>query len=177
TGNSILVAIEAKYLSDWNFRKDVRENARRLRRAKELFGVDTVIQCLLVSEEKWKRSLQKQSQRGSNLRRLSESEDSDVRVIFWEQLLTLCQDKRVEEYLTGRLREAVQESVDGDSMVDGRPRTYNPSVVASVHPKSEGRRYGFERSYRPSIDGCHIDVREGCRYVGTEHFWALFYIC
>ncbi len=90
----VLVAVEAKFLSKWSFKKDIVGNANRLKEIKKRMTDDTkIIQCLLVTKTKWDRSQKK----------LGEDLPIPIVVVMWDDFLESCDDDVVKQYLQKRL--------------------------------------------------------------------------
>ena len=91
----VLVGIEVKYLSDWNYRKDIETNSERLHKAGKELGARTVVQCLLVSRSKWEKSRQKP---------FLESMNPAIAVILWEELQERCTNEKLVNYLRWQMK-------------------------------------------------------------------------
>ena len=100
--DNLIIGIEAKYHSNWKISKDIRENAIKLeeyKRQKEdrVGNKYEILQCLLVTEAKWKNSHIKTA--------LSEEKlDHPFCVITWERLLGITDNEVVNSYLNGQLK-------------------------------------------------------------------------
>ena len=86
--NDLLVGIEAKYLDNWEYRKDIVENTEKLEYMGAKLGVTFTQLCLLVSRSKWDRVVAMEAHHGSNFRRLKEHTGA-VSVLLWESLMGL----------------------------------------------------------------------------------------
>lgn len=107
--NRAMIAIEVKFLEDWDFKKDVEGNAKRIA---GIVGCTTglqVIQCLLLTEEKWINGRRKKNQPGNQFSKLEASNGIDIVVITWEQLVPLCDNPGVHAYLERVLRMSKQQ--------------------------------------------------------------------
>ena len=99
-----LVAIEAKFLSDWDFEKDVKSNGDRLEEARRKLGASSVTSVLLVAETKWKSVVAQHRQKQSQYRLLVENHAKHpVRVLIWERVQLACTAGVVRSYLEERL--------------------------------------------------------------------------
>jgi hypothetical protein len=98
-----LVAIEVKYLTDWNFEKDIVSNQRRLQAVADLYPALTVAHCLLLPESKWNHAVKMASHPRSNLAALSNS-PYRVAIVFWEELMAPFSDSPAASFLSGALR-------------------------------------------------------------------------
>lgn len=93
-----LVAIEAKFLSDWNFEKDIKGNGTRLNALRKNLPDDTqVIQCLLVTRTKWESVQAMVNHPASNFKNYNR-DDNRVVLLFWENLFRECTDDRVRSF-------------------------------------------------------------------------------
>ena len=104
-----LVAIEAKFLSNWEFEKDVKSNGERLEEARRLLGASSVTSVLLVSESKWKNVVAQHGKKKSQYRLLVESYARyPVRVLTWERVRDRCTAGIVRLYLDEQLRRSIE---------------------------------------------------------------------
>lgn len=111
--NRSVIAIEAKFLTDWNFDKDITANKRRIGILKEKFKKD-VVQALLLTRRKNEAAKQASSRANSNYRKLSDPTRKSKQpfiVLEWEELIDLVDKSKyaaVADYFTdlvGRSRE------------------------------------------------------------------------
>lgn len=99
-----LIAIEAKFLSDWNFAKDIEGNAKRLSKLRKYLPIDTqIVQCLLVTQRKWDSAKVMMKHPESNCDKLSKA-DNDVVRLFWDSLIAECTDVNVRNYFNQHIR-------------------------------------------------------------------------
>jgi len=104
-----LVAIEAKFLSDWEFEKDVKSNGERLEEARRRLGASSVTSVLLVTETKWKNVVAQQGKEKSQYRLLVENyARCPVRVLTWERVRDKCTAGSVRSYLDERLGRSAE---------------------------------------------------------------------
>lgn len=107
TESKCLIAVEAKFLTNWSYEKDVRQNARRLDALREAFPDTLVIQCLLVTENKWNNAAAMAAHKASNYSRLKPADVSierhQVVPIFWDQLIEACGDSNVRAFFKQHL--------------------------------------------------------------------------
>jgi hypothetical protein len=102
-----LVAIKAKFLSDWEFEKDVKSNGDRLEEARRRLGASSVTSVLLVTDTRWKNVVTQQGKEKSQYRLLVENHARyPVRVLTWEQVHDKCTAGLVRSYLDERLERA-----------------------------------------------------------------------
>jgi hypothetical protein len=125
---SVVIAIEAKVHSDWSYEKDIKGNEQRLRLIKDRMPPSvTFVHCLLLTKNKWDACERLKSGEQSNYRQLIESDDCRTRVILWEELLDLVDDKRVAKYVKAQLArpsEGFGYEFDGGWFIrDRRPPT------------------------------------------------------
>ena len=85
---STVVALEVKYLEDYDPEKDVCANVNRIRLISEKMANTLFIPCLLISKVKWDRSHSP----------TQESAYAGTNILFWEQLMTGCDNQHIEEY-------------------------------------------------------------------------------
>jgi len=111
--NRSVIAIEAKFLTDWNFDKDITANESRIGILKEKFKKD-VVQALLLTRRKNEAAKQASSRANSNYRKLSDPTRKSKQpfiVLEWEELIDLVDKSKyaaVADYFTdlvGRSRE------------------------------------------------------------------------
>lgn len=108
-GNEILIAVEAKFHSDWSYSKDIEANARRLSHIAENLPTTEVLACLLVTEAKWKEAERRVKHPNSSIARLSNIRGRAFAVITWESLLRLCKNDLPGLYLAHQLRQTKAE--------------------------------------------------------------------
>lgn len=101
--NSVLVAIEVKVHTDWNYSKDVISNETRLVSIEKQLPEVYCVPVLLITEAKWKQCLAHESSQHSNYRRLVMSPNCRTRVILWEELLPATSDEKVHGFLLDQL--------------------------------------------------------------------------
>jgi hypothetical protein len=107
-----LLAIEAKYLSNWSYEKDVVRNQKRINEFSEItsFKKPNIYHCLLVAENKWLNSIdqwEKLHKESSNYKKLKEAINNleyPLSVITWQNILTKTTDRNVFSYLESRLK-------------------------------------------------------------------------
>lgn len=97
-----MIAIEAKYLTNWSIEKDIKCNMDRINAIREQYPAYKVHFCLLVSETKWNAIEKMVNHPDSSFSRFKEYE-SEVGILFWEKLAALCQSISVREYMDYRL--------------------------------------------------------------------------
>ena len=124
TKKNILIAIEAKYLTNWSVEKDVKKNQKRLKEIKESpqFKDTEIIFCLLINDSKYENQ---KKRKDSELKKLEDiitgvNKDHLEKPIFltWrEDLLSLCEnskksnakkidaEKKVVEYMNIQLEK------------------------------------------------------------------------
>lgn len=105
------LSIEAKYLSDWTYEKDIVKVQERIAYLEEE-AVSKGIQILLIKEGKWTNNKKHLSHSGSNLSRLRENQGkmkAPVIIITWEQLMGIIPEKRVQAYLMKQLERKLNQ--------------------------------------------------------------------
>ena len=86
--NSLLIGVEAKYLDDWDYEKDIVENGKKLQSMARKLKAQKSLLCLLVTEAKWINVITKRGSKNSNFDRLRKHR-RPVAVIHWEMLNSL----------------------------------------------------------------------------------------
>jgi hypothetical protein len=84
--NGILVGIEAKYLDDWDYQKDIVKNSEKLASVGAELGTEVTLLCLLVPRAKWENVVAMEAHPGSNFRRLKEHAGT-ASVLLWEDFV------------------------------------------------------------------------------------------
>ncbi|CAB5161718.1 hypothetical protein D3OALGA1CA_5098 [Olavius algarvensis associated proteobacterium Delta 3] len=110
--NDLVIAIEAKFLSDWRFEKDVQRNSERI----ELLPNKKKVQCLLISDQKLRNSKSKINQPGSNFKKLKDNEGDlkfPFRIITWQALFRDCEDEKIRVYFENHIENARAETLSG----------------------------------------------------------------
>jgi hypothetical protein len=102
--NKVIIAIEAKYLSDWEYEKDICKNKERIDKVKKKLGYNKSIQCLLLKQSKWEEAEKREKQTGSNYAKLKKNKSS-VTIVFWEEIIDLCDEGIVISYLKKQLNK------------------------------------------------------------------------
>ena len=98
-----MIAIEAKYLTNWSIEKDIKCNINRIESIRQKYPKYNVYFCLLVSDIKWNATEKMKNHPDSNFTRFKNEFESKVGVLFWEELVKLCQSISVREYMAYRL--------------------------------------------------------------------------
>lgn len=100
----LVISIEAKFLTDWKFEKDVLKNLERLK----LFKNKNKIQCLLITEQKLKNSLNKINQPGSNYKKLIDNQATlkfPFIILTWEALIQDCENQNIKAFFEKHLKK------------------------------------------------------------------------
>ena len=100
----VIIPIEAKVHSNWSYEKDIMSNEKRLGLIEENIRNLSIHPCLLLTKAKWHAAAQQESREHSNYKRLIESSDCRTRVIFWEDLVSITEQKQVRTYIEDQLR-------------------------------------------------------------------------
>lgn len=116
-GRDIFIAIEAKFLSDWKYKKDVIKVNRRVAAIRKALPSARVFRFLLLTEAKWNNVRKKRNQTGSQFALLEEWK-GDLSVILWEQFASACKNPQVKEWLVSQLR--LTDDTAKYDVVDGR---------------------------------------------------------
>ena len=88
SNTGVLIGIEAKYLDDWDYQKDIVKNAEKLAFVAAEMGVNATLLCLLIPKAKWENVVAMEAHPGSNYRRLKEHDGTAI-VLLWEDLIAL----------------------------------------------------------------------------------------
>ena len=103
--NRLIIGIEAKYLDNWDYEKDIVENGKKLRSMALNMGAEKSLLCLLVTETKWTNVKSRQGSKNSNFDRLKKH-SSPVAIIHWEMLNALDSvHPHVRNYLIDQLQK------------------------------------------------------------------------
>ena len=102
--DDLIISIEAKFLTDWKFEKDVLKNLERLK----LFKNKNKIQCLLITEQKLKNSLNKINQPRSNFKKLIDNQailEFPFIILTWEALIRDCENQNIKAFFENHLKK------------------------------------------------------------------------
>lgn len=102
--NKLMVAIEAKYLSDWSAEKDFKTNLKRINKIRAILDDYRIYFVLLVTERKWKNVKKRKAEGVSNYKKYIEQYKDKVIVAHWDKLKEFCQDDIVKQYMESVLR-------------------------------------------------------------------------
>ncbi|MBK8983481.1 MAG: hypothetical protein IPM38_14480 [Ignavibacteria bacterium] len=105
--NKICIAIEAKFLTDWGFVKDVVQNSIRIKSCSEKLKDYIFIQCLLIKESKWNEVIKLKNHPSSNYTRLKNQTEIPLFVLTWETLINSVPDENIK--ITSRIIGEKQE--------------------------------------------------------------------
>jgi len=105
--NKILVAIEVKYLSDWNYQKDIEGNAERINKISNHLKCKRTIQCLLILYRKLQQVQKKVGHSRSNYTRLNNMLENRPMILTWEEFLDICDNKSVSSYLKRQFNRTI----------------------------------------------------------------------
>lgn len=98
-----MIAIEAKYLTNWSIEKDIKCNINRIESIRQKYPTYKIYFCLLVSDIKWNATEKMKNHPDSNFTRFKNEFKNEVGVLFWEELVKLCKSTSVREYMYYRL--------------------------------------------------------------------------
>lgn len=102
--NGLVFAIEAKFLSNWSFDKDIKGNTERIELLKNCKGV---YQILLLNDLKLSEAEKKEHAHGSNLSKLKTYNEFPYpfRIITWKDLISLCDNEKAKEYFKEHVKK------------------------------------------------------------------------
>ena len=93
---SVCIAIEVKWLEDWDYEKDIIANKDRIKLLQMHFK--NVYQCLLIKRSKLENGKKKEKIAGSNYSRLFDQKDIPIILITWEHLLEKIDEPAVKTF-------------------------------------------------------------------------------
>lgn len=111
--NNVMVAIEVKFLSNLDVKKDCKENLDRIREIRSKYDCLTIHFLLLISEKKWLRTEAMKNHGDSNFNKYQELEKKPP-ILYWEELLLLCPEPRVRDFMNKRLELCDEGKSDKD---------------------------------------------------------------
>ncbi len=108
--NKLVIAIEAKFLSNWDYDKDVVGNSKRILKLERL--TKQIYQVLLLKKDKLDAAVAKRAVPNSNFKKLEPEHEQErdknktesdelkypIRIITWEQLFKLCDKDNIRKY-------------------------------------------------------------------------------
>lgn len=105
--NGLVFAIEAKFLSDWSFNKDVEGNTKRIELSGIKQGCKEVYQVLLITRSKLSEVEKKEHVLRSSLAKLNPNESLPYpfKIITWQDLISLCGNEKVEKYFEEHVKK------------------------------------------------------------------------
>lgn len=109
--NNAMVAIEVKFLSDLNVKKDCDTNLRRIKNIKAKYPCLTIHFLLLISKRKWLCAETMQKHENSNFRNYDNFK-SEAPILYWEELLPLCSEQKVRDFMNARLELCNKDKSD-----------------------------------------------------------------
>jgi hypothetical protein len=97
--NDIAIFIEAKWLENWNFDKDINRNFKRI------FDIKTnrfskVYQCLLIKQSSYENCIKSSNRANSNFRKLKSNFPYPLKVITWDELINLVDNEYVRSFFS-----------------------------------------------------------------------------
>jgi len=99
--NKTVICIEAKFLSDWNVKKDICSNSKRIKKVAAISSNKQLIfvQILLITKAKWQNVCKRKKQNNSSYRALHEIKDVPLIILTWDKLIDICRnDEGVRKY-------------------------------------------------------------------------------
>ena len=107
---NLLIGVEAKYLDDWDYEKDIVENGKKLQSMARKLNSQKSLLCLLVTETKWTNVVIRAGSKNSNFNRLKKHSEPVV-VIHWEMLNDLeSVHPHVRNYMIDQLQRSQSAS-------------------------------------------------------------------
>jgi hypothetical protein len=101
--NHFLIVIEAKFMTDWDFAKDVKVNAHRLEYIASQMHDTDIIPCLLVPKQKWDAAVELATRIENNVWKLQNAPNSRLIILKWEHFAELSENVAVKTYLNYQL--------------------------------------------------------------------------
>ena len=89
--NNLFIALEAKSLTDWNYKKDIKINSERIEKLTEY--ADKIYQILLITDNKLLGVKNKANHKKSNWNKLISQQNKlqvPLKIITWEDLFDIC---------------------------------------------------------------------------------------
>jgi hypothetical protein len=112
--NNVMVAIEVKFLSDLDVKKDCGENLKRIEEIRKKYPCLKIHFLLLISEKKWQRVEQMYNHPNSNFKKYKDEFKNEVPILYWEELLPLCSEQKVCDFMNKRLELCDKGQSDKD---------------------------------------------------------------
>lgn len=100
--SNTMVAIEAKYLTNWSANKDIKSNLERINAIREKLNCEVHF-YILVSKTKWTSAEKMKNHKGSNYSNYQNHYANDIGILFWEDLVQLCKSEQVRSYMARKL--------------------------------------------------------------------------
>ncbi len=97
--NKLFITIEAKFLSNWDYDKDIYNNSKRIIKLERL--TKQIYQVLLLKKDKLDAAVAKKTVMNSNIKKMESNETKmrfPLRIITWEQLFNLRREEKVIKY-------------------------------------------------------------------------------
>jgi hypothetical protein len=103
-----LVCIEAKLHGDWNYQKDIKENARRVAVIAQQLGDCHAMHCVLIKKQKWLAVQMLVSHPKSQWKLVLDDTACSTRFYTWEQFVGICSNTKAGQYLEVQLHRDVR---------------------------------------------------------------------
>ncbi|MFC3914577.1 hypothetical protein ACFOSS_14065 [Pseudaeromonas sharmana] len=100
--SNTMVAIEAKYLTNWSVNKDIESNLERINAIREKLNYEIHF-YILVSKTKWASAEKMKNHKFSNYSKYIKYHSNEAGVLFWEDLVQLCASEQVRSYMVKML--------------------------------------------------------------------------
>ncbi|MDX2370711.1 MAG: hypothetical protein QNK36_20300 [Colwellia sp.] len=99
-----IIAIEVKYHSNLNIKKDFDSNLKRIKAIRQKHPEYTVHFCILISETKWNAAEKMKGRHDvSSYSKYEMSYKNEIGLLFWEDLVKLCKSEKVRDYMNYKL--------------------------------------------------------------------------
>ena len=127
-------------MTDWKFEKDVLKNLARLK----LFKNKNKIQCLLITEQQLKNSLNKINQPSSNYKKLIDKQatlDFPFIILTWEALIRDCENQNIKAFFEKHLKKGplISERICPNKMLQPTQITCAAELNRYMRPKEQIR--------------------------------------
>jgi hypothetical protein len=102
--HKVMITIEVKFLTGISTEKDCEKNLERINRITKKWSELEIHFILLISEKKWNAAKDMKNHPNSNFTRYEEKHKDKIRMLFWEELLPLCNEEKVINFMKERLK-------------------------------------------------------------------------
>ena len=101
---NVMIALEVKFLSNVDTYNDCELNLKRINDIKKKHKNLKLYFLLLIPREKWNRAKAMKNHRDSNVTRYERDYANKVGLLFWEELIELCTEKKVINFMKEMLK-------------------------------------------------------------------------